>query len=432
MVLMKELSVEVLCWHEVRDLIYAVNKELAVILDQLELGSDCKFYKASYRYGDKFSGNGVFKLPMVDGNLCHINDLPSEIAQDLSYNAGTLAAGIVLNKVGDIHISFADRVIPFVLNRPGDLHGISLVMQRPITNERPYKGHTIYNMTAGARAVFMVPKISQTYKHKRLRRVYDMDVEKPLSYLDHFDVFRSIARHDDSWRCEMIFFGRKLFDKMHRHKWESLQLYLYKHAYEKYRFWSNQFLWDLTLSRIDVKREIKSPFAVSNFVKYIFALSTGRVVGLQPATDDSKLPFSLIYNAYRDVYQLDSAPIVMEPNYLIDRPIYTSIQFPTIDGTSELSRLSSGVGYLDDIRYHFECSKRTLLSHDSIQLEWTPIAEVLRNKQYEFFHSFAADYQKVRASKHLAEDQRFLHQDYEFNANQPFFNGCIKVSLSDQ
>ena len=51
---------------------------------------------------------------------------------------------------------------------------------------------TPYNVSAGARSVYMIPKISSAMQHKKLKQHFDVTLPPPKHLSEHFGIFRQI------------------------------------------------------------------------------------------------------------------------------------------------------------------------------------------------------------------------------------------------
>ena len=420
------LNCEHTSWPEIKSKISAINPSLAKAMNACNLGNKKYFILAKYQYGESLSNGENFNLPLKGGGVTPITEVKNFEKLDLHYNQNTHPTLIVMSKCIDCYVDLYDRIIPFVLCQAGDMLGVSVVML-PLSDENKiHTGFTIYDIKAGARTVCMAPKISQAHKHKRLRRQYPITTDAPKHYIDHFHVFRDIGK-TTNWECETLFCKHELFQDMHKYNWHELRMYLYECAYNTLRFWASSFPWELSFTRIAVKRDIKKTSIATNFMKHIFALSSGSAIGMEPAIDDSLLPCKAIQEAYINNYQIEHPPTIMQPAYLTDKPIYASIHFPLLDATPTIESLPSTVSYLDDIRFNFERSVGALNS-DTIGLKWSPISNSVRDKKVEFFHTYCGDYPDIQNTSQLVNDNRFITKSFDFCGNLPLFNGLIKVS----
>ena len=425
MIKLRDVNYTEVRWSEIRSRVGQVNSKFAESIDRSNIDDKPYFLLVKYKYGDTLTTGQNFNLPLKNGDIVPTTEIEGYEALDLNYNYGTHPALIVLSKGLDCVVNLDDRVIPFILSRTGDVLGVSPVMIPEDDPNTIHTGFAIYTITAGARATCMLPKISQSHKHKRLRRKYPITCDAPKRYLDHFKAFKEIGKSTD-WECEVLLMKHSLFKDMHKKGWLYLNMYLYQRAYDLLRFWSSIFPWDLTFSQIALKRDIKKLALSNNFVKHIFALASGKIVGLEPATDNSLLPLDIIQDAYINDYQIEHAPTIVQPTYLDGKPIYASLNFPLVEGTPNMTSLSSAVNYLDDVRFNFERNVSALLSED-IGLPWSPIRDVIKNVDVNFYHSYCGDYDKITSTSKLVEDERFLYPGFEFNGNLPFCNGLVQI-----
>ena len=359
----KDVAVTAYTWHEIRDQVANVNPELAGLIDEINPDNNCKLYKARYIYGDHFLKNGELFLPGKEGGLVAFADslVDTEIKQDLGYNLSTNPVTLVLHNSLEMFMTLEDRIVPFSINHPGDVFGLWRVLDRPQTDKLSHASIFMWDMTAGARSIFMLPKISESMAHNKLKQATRITTDKPRSLIDHWKVFKDIAQQPDfkePWHTEVLYFSKDWFEKLNDPAWLKLRYDLLNKAWQGTEFWRNQFVWNLTFTRIQTLRKIKASSYIADIVKHILAISTGAIPGFKPATDNSLGPISTIQQAYLDHYDLkDYAPILMQVNQFKakasvgETPAYYSLQFPTaLELSPKTSGRSSAISDLYDIR----------------------------------------------------------------------------------
>src|SRR3990167_11373570 len=118
---------------------------------------------------------------------------------------------MVLHNALEMFITLEDRVIPFSINKPGNIFGLWRVLDRPNEEKLSHTSVFIWNMTAGARSMFMLPKVSEALAHNKLKQGLGIGIDKPRDLLDHWKVFREIAKQPEfteDWYVEVLFFSK--------------------------------------------------------------------------------------------------------------------------------------------------------------------------------------------------------------------------------
>ncbi len=439
-----KLAVEELTWENIRSEINPLNPTLVNIIDELSPDPDYTLFKASYPFGSEILKYGKFYLPGENNELVLLNadNVDKHIYDSLSYNLETNPVTMVLNKSLELFVTVEDRIIPYSLIPPGAIFGLWRILDYPNLDAISYTPVSLWDMTAGARLLFMLPKITEEAGHERLKRKYNFNLEKPKSLLDHWEIFRAIANNKpaEPWNVELIYFPKKWFDKLKDKKWKDFRFYLLQSAWRGSQFWRNQFTWDLTFSRIHTARNIKPAPYISDIVKHLLAIGVGALPGFAPANNNDCAPISLLQKAYLEDYSLkEYAPIIMQPTHFSltnsTCPVYYSMQFHTaIELAQKSSKRSSTLNELYAVnsllKKYLEDINKNYLNIDS-----TPLQQLAEQIEFTFFHSSTInDYQGIQDSNEIAsQDKCFADssQATEIKAvskHSPFFNGCVRIS----
>src|SRR5207302_10084921 len=132
-------------WKDVCQSVEQLNPQLAKIINSISLKTHHKLIKATYSFGD---------LIIKEGRLC----LPIEnekLYTQLNYSPIPLA--LLLNKSAEVFIeNSANPPLPLNILHPGDFFGtfetVNFMMNK--------QSSPVWNVSAGARSTFMLPKIS--------------------------------------------------------------------------------------------------------------------------------------------------------------------------------------------------------------------------------------------------------------------------------
>ncbi len=294
-------------------------------------------------------------------------------------------------------------------------------------------------MTAGARSLFMLAKISKAYSYNKLVKEFGLTTDKPTSMLDHWYTFRELSQHPNfgqPWETEILFFSKAWFEQLDDEAFTAFQRYLYKNAWESSNYIRHQFIWNLVFSLIQKEMHIKPAPYIANTVKHLIAMGIGALPGYAPAIDDIAGPISQLQHIFSNIYGLKSyAPIIMQPyhfNVKDDRPVYYSLHYPNTLEFSIKSRLDSSK--LADLILVKSLLRKYLnnLVKDYLHVEETPLYELPNLVKYDFFHNEFEDYTDIMDTKVIGlEDKHFsLSQDQQqlFPANSPFLTGCVRIA----
>ena len=174
--------IQQLSWAEARELILPVNPDFVRHADELELPTECCIFKVRYRYGDYLLKDGGVMLRSASGENVSIEhpDIPEIIKKKLSY-APTIPMGINLNRNIEIFYKSIDgRIIPMVFPKIGGICALTALLSD--SNLVMDQG-SFWNITAGVRSIYSIPKISLTHNHKKIARDLGLSLEPPKAPL---------------------------------------------------------------------------------------------------------------------------------------------------------------------------------------------------------------------------------------------------------
>jgi len=431
-------SIKKVSWEEVRKRISKVNPELAQIIDTIGPDKKHYLYLASYPFGAEILKDGILHVPNQDGNLVPLTDaqVPETLQRDLGYNLNSNPICLILKHSTELFIKMDDLLIThYGAITEGRVFGTSRILS-PDKTEQPI---FIWNMTAGARSLFMLPKISEKGRHNRLARTFDLNMEPPKSHLDHWAIFKELAQHPDfgeAWQFETVFFPQAWVDALGEPNWQQLKLFLFDVSWDNTEFMRSQFIWDAMISIFHKNRNISPDPYLSSTVQTLLFVGAGWNPGFSVATDDSSGPIKRLQELYLDVYRLnDYAPIIMQPSSFslkVNQPVYYSLAYPI--ATKLLPRYKTEVNKLSDL-YNI----RSLLMkyfHDirsmPLNITGTSMYELPVKVEYEFFHASPEGHTGIQACSEIPRHDPYLKKiargaERHFPTNSSFLNGCIRV-----
>lgn len=432
------IDVEEVCWDEVRDEVYKVNLELAEICDSINPGKQHTLLKIKYPYGSKIVDKGVFNLPLVNTELLSINDrsMPFFLREKLTYCSIPLS--VILDNNTEVFVEARGGATPLNFFKPGDLFGVFESMDFLTDNQ----SSPIWSVTAGARSAFMVPRITDTIGHNRMKKEFGIGHDVPTHLSDQWAIFKDICNHPihrGKWYNTILVFTDSWFQKNSEEgSWRKFYQYLFKLSWKQLQLLRDvtefSLLWSSFGDEINNRNLKPRPYLVDT-IKHLVSIANGSGVAFKPATDETALPVSIIQNAYMDFYNLkDYIPTVMQPCKLQgkEKLAYYSLAFPTVlESSPFVKNAPSLIEDERDLKRLMETFLRTIKQGDMIN----PIKHVT----YEFFHTHLDQYGEIQESNTILEDDpRFIfmfserHQSRLFCATSPFFRGCIRISITPE
>jgi hypothetical protein len=354
-------SLELVSWEQVRKEVAQINLTFAQAIDELNPGKKYPLVKVAYPYGSYVLKRAELMLPNSKGVIVPITDatIDSKLRGMLNYNLNSNPVSLVLNNTFEIFLPLPDRTIPMSgLITKGATFGAWRVLNPQSTQQPVF----IWDMTAGARSIFMLPKITEEKKHFKLKKAFGVTANKPDSLIEHFEIFKQIASHPEfpqPWQAEILYFPKKWFDHLDDEAWFKFYYHFYRSTWQTTEYWRNRAVWDLVFSVIVMNNKIRPNAYIVDTVKYLLAVGIGAQSGFSPATNNSAGPISELQKIYMQEYDIrDYPPIIMHSasfdiNNNKQSPIYYSLQFPTAIEFSPKSRTRTSL--LSCIRSNHYC-----------------------------------------------------------------------------
>lgn len=429
-------KIQSLSWQDVREPFTEVNSKLASIVDAIDPGKNLPILKITYAFGDKIIENGRLCIlenfknnPTLAQNL----KLPN-ILEQLSYSP--IPLGLFLNKKCETFIETQDRIIPtFVLHA-----GRTIGLFETLDVICGVQSMPMWNVTAGARSLFMLSKINNNLWHKRLTRHFNITVPTPTNLNDHWQVFNAIANAHNShsnWYCDMLFFPKCWITHLNDKSigWSQLREYLFKECWlmaspmiEK----SFSFIWQ-HFSLSTIRRNYKPRIYITDTIRHLMSIVANLAPAFIPANNEESAPIQLIKTAYHNIYNLPYAPTIMEPAFISsgNSHVYYSLGYPTLlEGHPEVSNIYNTISDLKEIKLLIENMHRYCQQSTGDAQKFLPILEKVK---LAYFHKAHDNQNEILAATQLpAVDTNFCETTQtfspkEFCSTSPFLNGCIQI-----
>ena len=428
-----------LFWEDIREQVALHNPNFSKIVDAIEPDETLPLYKASYPYGSEITQHTIVNLPTADGEIIPIDDPKhnTQVRDELTGDdAGLLPFSMVLNGVTEIYTQFGDRLLPWSLVKPGDMMALWRKLEA-----KPYQHPThIFSITSGARSIFMVPNISDSGAHSRLKRDFGIQVPPPASLSDHWEIFKTITDHPSvecDWQCEVLLFSRKWLEKiLNDSKWIHLKAYLLEYAWLSSSFNRNQLFYNYAFSKALSSRHYKSDPYINDTAKHILAICTGAKPGFSVTQNNELAPIDIIQDVYIHHYGLKKyIPNIMGPRTfdLADGlPVYYSLQHPTTYEFSPKSRkVASTLHNLSELKCLLDVFSHTL-NLGVLNVEDTVISRLANDIQLDYFHNKPDAQGEIHLTQSLPELDSNLSKfpsepEREFAESSTFFRGCVRI-----
>lgn len=417
-----------LSWAQVREQVSPLNPRLAAIIDAISPDVRFRCYRLRLPFGANILKQGRLAL----------HHLSRHVLEDLGPNPLML----VLHNQFELFASLADRIIPYAVLKPGQLFGLWQLLDRQLSGAQSYLPYTIWDMTAGARSLFLLPKISDRLAHRKLTTAANCQIEKPKNYFDHGRVFHALHNSSlmpEPWTADILLFNRAWLEALDDQAFLELKLYFYELMWQQSELWRSQVFWDLSLSRMQSDLAIRqSPYHM-DLARHCLAISAGVLPGFAPAVDDSFAPVSALQTIYREIYGLDHwSPVMMQAAtydlYGQSNPVYYSLQYPTAVRLAVKPTQRESV--INDI-FHLSILMNQYakaLKENQYQIDATSLSEIPKRVTFTYYHSMETEFRSVSLCTEMYKsDSRFIIDDpNQFPRSSRFFTGCVQIkSQSD-
>ncbi len=429
---------EKLTWKQARAEVAQTNPTLAHEIDKLDPDDQYLLIKARYPFGSKILDKGVLHLPGKNHQLLSIDnpDLDPAVKSALSY-AQTMPMGIVLNNSIELYLMENNRAVTFSLMTTGKIFALWTVLE---SSQSTHLGH-IWNISAGARSVMMLPKISDITFYKKLKREFDLFSSVPKEFLDQWEIFKELSQSPlfpEPWAVDMLFFSGKWLENRTDPKWQLFRQYLRETAWHETAYLRNQVMVDFAFSCALEARNLKPNPYLTDTVKHLYSIGIGTYPGFVVAQNSIAAPIRGLQAIFTDIYNLRYSPTMIQPGYIsttsMENPCYYSLAVPTLMVFSPKSRkFNSKLEDLREIR-HIMHGVSSYLLEDKLKLVNTPIYKWAKDIEYGYFHSETDDKESIHNSGEIVKKDTALIDELQrypqksFCATSPFLRGCIRIS----
>ncbi len=441
-----------LTWKEARDDFKKADLSLFNIIEDWNPSKDYRLFKVSYRYGDPIIDKGLFHIPGEGGQVLPLSAgrFPQDMKDQLSYSHVPL--GLLIKNGQEVFIENAERVISIAFFKPGILLGL----WESLKSDRTFSTRGVLSVSAGARSLFILPKVAESGCYERLRKYYGVRLPMPRKLMDHGPIFAQIAKHrdfHDHWRHEVVFFSKKWLERDEKNvNWLRFHHYLLEKAWNLSSYNRNTLAFDWIWQQFSeslTEKGLKPNTYLMDTLKQLVLVGVGAVPGFRPTHQNWKNfsvekeaniagPVEGLQRVYLEDYGLKNyVPVMMMPHHFSQedacQAIYYSLQVPTLlDSVPKARSQQSLMTELRELKIlveHFlEDAAEGLL-----KIQGTPVEWLVNHVNFDFFHSDQDGYDEILSSTTLSEEDPSFLKYYgndkkrTFPDTCSFVRGCVRL-----
>ncbi|EKE00754.1 MAG: hypothetical protein ACD_21C00284G0019 [uncultured bacterium] len=427
--------IEEVTWEESRNTVANSCKKLGNIIDSISPGKEYPIFRIRYPFGAKIAKKTRFYLPDEHKSSIPITDtkISQKIREQLNYSP--IPLGIITHNNVETCLEIDNKVFCAAFHGKGFDIGIW----------EHFGWTTPYTITSGARSLYMLPKISETISHKKLKNVFGISAPPPKRLFDQWQVFTQLANSpyfSKKWHCELIVLSNKWFDKIKNDSaWQELRLYLGQQGWLHCEYARKKsvldVIWEVFARNLNANNLKFDPYVIDT-LKHLLLIGAGVLPASSPAINtENSGPIKEIQTIYEDIYHLQNIPTIMQPKYFRandNSPVYYSLQNPTLlESTPKLKQTTSIIETIRNLKelidLFIEKTHWQMLEQPA-----QPFCETINKIRFDFFHSDTFAYgPHIRPSTEIPKSDLSLRHDTtkkqvrKFANNGSFLRGCVRI-----
>ncbi|AIT09358.1 hypothetical protein LO80_04830 [Candidatus Francisella endociliophora] len=432
---MSERNIELVSWQEAQSVISKVNPDLAKVIDEIAPNESCKFFKTTYHFGDDIVKNGELHIPFK-GELHPISatSLPASIVNELSYS--NIPVGLPVDKNIEIYFEDSRGVVPYDNCVPGSLFSMRSLFSHDYNHQEFTQ---TWNISAGARSLYLLPKISDTRSFNRLKRAFSPNIAKAKDMFGQWDIFKLISENSDDkgkWTVDVYFFTKDWFDEAKNANLSILKLYFYDYMWPFFSRIGNSISFKYNFSNILIDESMSVNSYILDTLYHLYSIRHNIFPGFGIANNLSA-PIDTFERALIDIYQISDIPIFMAPKYLNEddnNSVYYSLKIPCLMDLSSRRKVSRKTDMLDLLDLINKFSSRVNSISGSGSCEKT-LKDFVINTQYDFIHGDGDDGDdKFKPISNVYKEDKYLanymqkYPSLKISERASFLRGSIKIS----
>tara|TARA_R110000868_G_scaffold291709_1_gene552249 strand:- start:15408 stop:16712 length:1305 start_codon:yes stop_codon:yes gene_type:complete len=409
-------------WKEVRKKVKQVNQPLFDEIEDLAPDDSIPFYLGKYGFGDHIMLDGSLGVPDDKGNIISLRSsgVDKTLVDDLDY-APNLPIGLVTKNTAELYYMSGEQIVPWIFMYPGRIFSLWGGLQPPGTSAHAGK---IWQVTAGARSIFMLPKIEEKRGYVKLEKEFGIGLPVPKKIFDQWHLYRDILQSpgmNSDWHTEIVLFSRSFREKLDTKKYLSLKNYLFETAWLDTSFLRDQVVFETVFSSALYECNLKPHQYLVDTAKHIYKIAQGAYVGFSFADSNLSAPIDELQSVFNNVYgHLKSAPTFMQPSYInTNQSIYYSLNIPTLLLFSLYTKYVNN--RLNDLNWIKTINTKInqLLTEDKYGLGNSPIGKTAQTVDFEYIHYNPGEYNNILQAKSLAKQHAVLSEQVK-SFNKPF------------
>lgn len=430
--------VEAVTWDQVAPAFKKIEPAFYQAIEALSPGEDLPLVKVRYPFGATIiDANSTLNLPVSANVDCPLTDpdTPKQLREWLGYQSVPLGAN--LNKSVEVYREIDQRIFSLALFQPSLEIGVYEL----------FSPATSFALSAGARSLLMLPKVTDTLSHKNLKRQFNIRTSSPKRMSEQWQVFTELANHPEftaPWHCDIVFFTRPWIAKLKDPAWQGFHNLLLQRAWRQSTYARDKTIFEFNWKQfcnLLIEHGIRANPYLIHTLRHLIFMGMGILPGMAPANSDAHAPVSGLQTIYSDVYKLKYyIPTMMVPTYFSpvekSRPIYYSLQYPTLIDSIPVYR--NHVSAADDLRelQDLTSSFAQMVHAGELKLESNLIQKLFEKADFTFFHSDMYTYGGISPSHRIPEEdpamlqvpKHILDDEKKFCDRSSFVRGCIRIA----
>lgn len=427
----------VVSWQTIRDKVHKVNKELAILIDDIAPDDSYHLFELTYPYGELITTNGVLNVPCEEGFVPYQDPkVANTYAAQLGYSATPLI--LQLHHTAEVFFQKPSGVISLNTFPAGTLYGLFEIMQ-PLTG---CQGSPLWHVSSGSRSAFMLPNISDYTYHDKIRKHLHISAFPPQSTADHALIFKEIVSHyqtKDAWNTKVLVFGKKWFSKKNdSREWVKFYNYLYKSSWQQSNVLRTYYEFNVLWEHISpiIKNTHPNFYILATF-KNLINLGFGGQPGFRPSLQEQNLlPGHIIEDVYTNLYGLKNyLPILMVPQRLCgqhgDTAVYYSFAQPMLlEGNPDMRNKRNILAEEEqvfDLLFEFKdaiSKKGSCYIYDEIKR----VAFDFYHNKYEIPGKIANCKETITQAILANQNAAALYPDRVFATTSHFLHGFVRIT----
>lgn len=433
------LEIKKVFWTDVRNIMESINPVFFELVDKLSPDSKFPMYLVDYGYGDLVGDDDGIFLPTRTGQYVRLDSeyTPQSMLNDLTYGLTNSPLGMFFDKSFEWFLNTSDeqinRTFPIYMDPPGTFFSIGHIINYGYTATHLPNG--VLFVTAGSKSNFMIPKIGCGVMHSRIQKNYNITKPAPRSYHEHADIFQDIVKsrsYKKDWRASVLYFSESWVENISKDSsWQEVRDYFYRISNHRSEYAVNSDYYNHVYRVTNKRNNLKSNLLIYETARHLFEILLGAKLGFAPAIDDELLPLSIIQEVYSECYKLEYLPIVAVPayyNHLDPKPVYYSLQYPSLCSYSPKARnasttLSDLIALIDVVhKYQKDFSSPIRECKNTI------LEEVSKITKFNFYHSATEGNNIIKSPEIIQVQDKRFRGEMKFPINASFFKGCVSIS----